>query len=193
MYEVVLKRNLVALNSFVILIRVSFLENTYIQFYFDSQGQNEVSQLVGNLIEEYRNRKERFLNTQQQSSKTKLPTNYPPLRCLQLHGSLPQHEQLRIFERPTRSCRKVIVATNVAEASVTIPGISYVIDCGFSRIRAYNPVNGLEALVTIPTSQASARQRAGRAGRTRTGQVSKIWLSYLYLLAALLFTSLFHL
>ncbi|CAH8456151.1 unnamed protein product [Schistosoma guineensis] len=143
-------------------------------------GQNEVSQLVGNLIEEYRNRKERFLNTQQQSSKTKLPTNYPPLRCLQLHGSLPQHEQLRIFERPTRSCRKVIVATNVAEASVTIPGISYVIDCGFSRIRAYNPVNGLEALVTIPTSQASARQRAGRAGRTRTGQAYRLYTEEAY-------------
>ncbi|CAH8833475.1 unnamed protein product [Trichobilharzia szidati] len=138
-------------------------------------GQNEVSQLVGNLVDEYRNRKERFLTSQQQNSKSKTPTAYPPLRCLQLHGSLPQHEQLRIFERPTRACRKVVVATNVAEASVTIPGISYVIDSGFSRIRAYNPINGLEALVTIPTSQASARQRAGRAGRTRTGQVYRLY------------------
>ncbi|VDQ15293.1 unnamed protein product, partial [Trichobilharzia regenti] len=138
--------------------------------------QNEVSQLVGDLIAEYRNRKERFLNTQQQNSKSKTSsTAYPPLRCLQLHGSLPQNEQLRIFERPTRACRKVVVATNVAEASVTIPGISYVIDSGFSRIRAYNPINGLEALVTIPTSQASARQRAGRAGRTRTGQVYRLY------------------
>ncbi|KAK4472329.1 hypothetical protein MN116_003593 [Schistosoma mekongi] len=144
-------------------------------------GQNEVSQLVGNLVDEYRNRKERFLNIQQQqNSKSKLPTTYPPLRCLQLHGSLPQHEQLRIFERPTRTCRKVIVATNIAEASVTLPGISYVIDCGFSRIRAYNPVNGLEALVTIPTSQASARQRAGRAGRTRTGQAYRLYTEEAY-------------
>ncbi|CAH8433982.1 unnamed protein product [Heterobilharzia americana] len=138
-------------------------------------GQNEVSQLVGNLVEEYRSRKERFLAAQQQNSKVKSPAMYPPLRCLQLHGSLPQHEQLRIFERPTRACRKVVVATNVAEASVTLPGISYVVDSGFSRIRAYNPVNGLEALVTIPISQASARQRAGRAGRTRTGQAYRLY------------------
>ncbi|KAH8854064.1 putative ATP-dependent RNA helicase DHX35 [Schistosoma japonicum] len=144
-------------------------------------GQNEVSQLVGNIVDEYRNRKERFINTQQQqNSKSKLPATYHPLRCLQLHGSLPQHEQLRVFERPTRTCRKVIVATNIAEASVTLPGISYVIDCGFSRIRAYNPVNGLEALVTIPTSQASARQRAGRAGRTRTGQAYRLYTEEAY-------------
>nr|CAH8853608.1 unnamed protein product [Trichobilharzia regenti] len=98
--------------------------------------ENEVSQLVGDLIAKYRNRKERFLNTQQQNSKLKTSsTAYPPLRCLQLHGSLPQHEQLRIFERPTRAC----------------------------------------PLVTIPTLQVSARQRAGRAGRTRTGQVYRFY------------------
>lgn len=136
-------------------------------------GQNEVVQLVGDLVDEYRSRKERNSKTEPRPSGTKSsPASYRPLRCLPLHGALPQTDQLRIFDRPTRTCRKVIVATNIAEASVTLPGISYVIDCGFARIRAYNPITGLEALVTLPISQASARQRAGRAGRTRTGEVS---------------------
>uniref|UniRef100_A0A183B3H8 Helicase C-terminal domain-containing protein n=1 Tax=Echinostoma caproni TaxID=27848 RepID=A0A183B3H8_9TREM len=130
--------------------------------------------LVGDLVDEYRNRKERFSQTKSSTpSSTKGSSSTPgyrPLRCLPLHGALPQTDQLRIFDRPTRACRKVIVATNIAEASVTLPGISYVVDCGFARLRAYNPTNALEALVTLPTSQASARQRAGRAGRTRTGE-----------------------
>lgn len=123
------------------------------------------------LIEEYRNRKERFVN--QHLNNSKMKASYPALRCLPLHGSLAQHEQLRIFERPNRVCRKVVVSTNVAEASVTLPGISYVVDTGFGRIRAYNSVTNLEALITVPVSKASAKQRAGRAGRTRTGEVDR--------------------
>ncbi|KAA0191461.1 ATP dependent RNA helicase DHX35, partial [Fasciolopsis buskii] len=139
-------------------------------------GQNEVVQLVGDLVDEYRSRKERNSKTEPRPSGTKSsPASYRPLRCLPLHGALPQTDQLRIFDRPTRTCRKVIVATNIAEASVTLPGISYVIDCGFARIRAYNPITGLEALVTLPISQASARQRAGRAGRTRTGEAYRLY------------------
>ncbi|KAF8566703.1 hypothetical protein P879_05439, partial [Paragonimus westermani] len=138
-------------------------------------GQNEVMQLVADLVDEYRTRKERFSQSNLASKSKKPPVSYPPLRSLSLHGSLSQSDQLRIFDRPTRACRKVVVATNVAEASVTIPGISYVIDCGFARLKAYNPVTGLEALVTVPTSQASARQRAGRAGRTRTGEAFRLY------------------
>ncbi len=120
-------------------------------------------------MDEYRQRKERFL---QSKAATKGGARYPPLRALPLYGGLPAHEQLRVFERPVRVCRKVVVATNVAEASVTIPGIAYVVDCGYARMRAYNPQNGLEALVTVPISKASANQRAGRAGRVRMGEVS---------------------
>ncbi|TGZ66585.1 hypothetical protein CRM22_005256 [Opisthorchis felineus] len=143
-------------------------------------GQNEVIQLVGELVDEYRARKERFLQSKATEKPSKQPVSYPPLRCLPLHGSLPQSDQLRIFDRPTRSCRKVVVATNIAETSVTLPGISYVVDCGFARLKAYNPTTGLEALVTVPTSQASARQRAGRAGRTRTGETFRLYTEEVY-------------
>ncbi|CAL8082395.1 unnamed protein product [Calicophoron daubneyi] len=145
-------------------------------------SQNEVSQLVSQLVDEYRNRKDRFMRAQLSKEKTdnKRPPTYPPLRSLPLHGALPQTDQLRIFDRPTRACRKVVVATNIAEASVTLPGISYVVDCGFARLKAYNPATSLEVLVTVPTSQASARQRAGRAGRTRAGEAYRLYSEQAY-------------
>ena len=70
----------------------------------------------------------------------------PPLKMkvVPLYGSLPSNEQMRAFERAGRTCRKIVVATNIAEASVTIHGIVYVIDCGFVKIQAYNPDTGIE-------------------------------------------------
>lgn len=65
---------------------------------------------------------------------------------------------------------KVIVATNIAEASVTIEGVAYVIDCGFVKMKGYSPSTGIESLVVTPVSQASANQRAGRGGRMRAGK-----------------------
>ena len=63
-----------------------------------------------------------------------------------------------------------MIATNIAEASITINGIVYVIDCGFVKLPAFNPTSGVESLVIVPVSQASAEQRAGRAGRVRSGK-----------------------
>ena len=97
------------------------------------------------------------------------------LQVLPLHGSLPDREQLKAFERAPRGTRKVIVATNIAEASVTIDGIAYVIDCGFVKQRAYNPACGAESLVIVPASLANAEQRAGRAGRVRAGKVYRLY------------------
>ncbi|XP_038289759.1 probable ATP-dependent RNA helicase DHX35 isoform X3 [Canis lupus familiaris] len=70
---------------------------------------------------------------------------------------------------------QVIVATNVAETSITISGIVYVIDCGFVKLRAYNPRTTIECLVVAPVSQASANQRAGRAGRSRSGKCYRLY------------------
>lgn len=70
----------------------------------------------------------------------------------------------------------MIVATNVAETSITISGIVYVIDCGFVKLRAYNPRTAIECLVVVPVSQASANQRAGRGGRSRSGKCYPSWL-----------------
>ena len=80
-----------------------------------------------------------------------------------------------MFERAPTNVRKVIIATNIAEASVTIPGIAYVIDCGFSKVKGYNASTGIECLVVSPVSRASANQRAGRAGRMRSGKVYRLY------------------
>ncbi|VDN50983.1 unnamed protein product [Dracunculus medinensis] len=97
------------------------------------------------------------------------------LWILPIYGSLPPKEQVRIFESTPHGTRKAIIATNIAEASVTIPGIVYVIDCGFVKLRAINADNGLETLMTLPISQASAEQRAGRAGRIRPGKCYRLY------------------
>lgn len=76
-------------------------------------------------------------------------------------------------EPPT--ARKVIISTNIAEASVTIDGIVFVIDSGFVKIRAYNPYTGIETLTATGISKASAIQRAGRAGRTRPGKCYRLY------------------
>jgi len=97
------------------------------------------------------------------------------LRVLPMYGGLPSSEQMRVFERTSGNCRKVVVATNIAETSLTIPGIVYVIDCGFVKLKAFNPDSGIDALVTVPISQASAEQRAGRAGRVRSGKAYRLY------------------
>ncbi|XP_043335427.1 probable ATP-dependent RNA helicase DHX35 isoform X2 [Cervus elaphus] len=97
------------------------------------------------------------------------------LRVLPMYAGLPSSEQMKVFERVSRSVRKVIVATNVAETSITISGIVYVIDCGFVKLRAYNPRTAIECLVVVPVSQASANQRAGRGGRSRSGKCYRLY------------------
>ncbi|KAG8923302.1 hypothetical protein FRC02_011231 [Tulasnella sp. 418] len=99
----------------------------------------------------------------------KLPRGAPRLDPLPLHAGLPTDEQLRVFETTERGTRKVVISTNIAEASVTIDGIKFVVDCGFVKVRTYNPTTSLSSLTPIPTSLASATQRAGRAGRTSPG------------------------
>lgn len=96
------------------------------------------------------------------------------LRVLPMYAGLPSSEQMKVFERMSPNCRKIVVATNIAETSITISGIVFVIDCGFVKLRAYNPRTGIESLVVTPVSQASATQRAGRAGRNRSGKCYRL-------------------
>ncbi|KAJ3564925.1 hypothetical protein NP233_g7972 [Leucocoprinus birnbaumii] len=104
-----------------------------------------------------------------------LPRNAPRLVPLALHAGLTTDEQLHVFEPSQRGSRKLIISTNIAEASVTIEGIKYVVDSGFVKIRVYNPTTALASLLTVPISVASATQRAGRAGRTSPGVCYRLY------------------
>ncbi|KAI9843506.1 MAG: DEAH-box ATP-dependent RNA helicase prp43 [Sclerophora amabilis] len=104
------------------------------------------------------------------------------LKVYPLYGTLPPAQQQRIFDpappaRKTggRPGRKCIVATNIAETSLTIDGIVYVVDPGFSKQKVYNPRIRVESLLVSPISKASAQQRAGRAGRTRPGKCFRLY------------------
>merc|ERR1711965_652021 len=83
--------------------------------------------------------------------------------------------QTKIFEPAPPGSRKCVVATNIAEASLTIDGIYYVVDPGFAKQKVFNPKVGMDSLVVAPISQASARQRAGRAGRTGPGKCYRLY------------------
>ncbi len=94
---------------------------------------------------------------------------------LPLYAGLSTEQQMYVFEEAPENTRKVIFSTNIAEASVTIDGIVYVVDTGFVKLRAYNPLTGIETLTATPVSKASATQRAGRAGRTKAGKCYRLY------------------
>ena len=105
-----------------------------------------------------------------------------PMKVYPLYGTLPPHQQQKIFDpappplrqggRPGRKC---IISTNIAETSLTIDGIVYVVDPGFSKQKVYNPRARVESLLVSPISKASAQQRAGRAGRTKPGKCFRLY------------------
>ncbi|CAK9148192.1 unnamed protein product [Ilex paraguariensis] len=92
------------------------------------------------------------------------------LIVLPLYSGLSRADQDLVFLPTPRGKRKVVISTNIAETSLTLEGIVYVVDSGFSKQRFYNPITDIENLVVAPISKASARQRAGRAGRVRPGR-----------------------
>lgn len=104
------------------------------------------------------------------------------LVCLPLYSSLPVQQQQRVFDPAPAATtpggppgRKVIIATNIAETSLTIDGVVYVVDPGFVKQKLYNPRIRVESLTETPISKASAQQRAGRAGRTRPGKCFRLY------------------
>ena len=109
-----------------------------------------------------------------------LGSNLPELIILPVYSALPSEMQTKIFEPAPPGSRKVVIATNIAEASLTIDGIYYVVDPGFVKQKAYNPKVGMDSLVVVPISQASARQRAGRAGRTGPGKCYRLYTEPAY-------------
>lgn len=97
------------------------------------------------------------------------------LQVLPMYGTLPNVDQLKVFFSAPRGTRKAIIATNIAETSVTIPGIVYVIDCGFVKMKWFDSNSNTDSLIVVPISKAQAEQRAGRAGRMRKGKVFRLY------------------
>jgi ATP-dependent RNA helicase DHX8/PRP22 len=92
-----------------------------------------------------------------------------------LYAALPPDEQMRVFEPSPPGVRKFILATNIAETSVTISGIKYVVDTGFVKSRLLQEISGFEMLKVTSISQSQANQRAGRAGRESEGKCFRLY------------------
>ncbi|XP_048873051.1 ATP-dependent RNA helicase DHX33 [Brienomyrus brachyistius] len=104
-----------------------------------------------------------------------LPETCCPMTVIPLYASLPPAQQLRVFQTAPKGTRKVVLSTNIAETSITIPGIKYVIDTGMVKAKKYNPDSGLEVLAVQRVSKAQAWQRTGRAGREESGLCYRLY------------------
>ncbi|KAI9143627.1 P-loop containing nucleoside triphosphate hydrolase protein [Paraphysoderma sedebokerense] len=97
------------------------------------------------------------------------------VQVLPIYASLETIDQRAVFREPPSGIRKVVFATNIAQTSITIPGIRYVVDCGFVKQKMYDPKTHMDALLVVPISKAAAIQRAGRAGRTASGKAYRLY------------------
>jgi len=97
------------------------------------------------------------------------------LEVVPMYAALPPEAQMRAFAPAPEGTRKIVLSTNIAETSITIPGVRYVIDSGFVKMRAYNAHLGAACLEVAPVSKAQARQRSGRAGREAAGRCFRLY------------------
>ncbi|KAK5580489.1 hypothetical protein RB653_000508 [Dictyostelium firmibasis] len=109
-----------------------------------------------------------------------LGTKIKELIITRIYSTLPTDLQAKIFEPTPPNARKVVLATNIAETSLTIDGIIYVIDPGFCKQKMFNPRTGMESLVITPVSKASANQRKGRAGRVAPGKCFRLFTAWAF-------------
>ena len=110
-----------------------------------------------------------------------LSASVPKILVLPLFAALPQPAQQRVFAPTPRNTRKVILATNIAETSVTVSGVRFVIDCGKAKMKQFRSRLGLDSLLVKPISRSSAIQRAGRAGREAEGNCYRLYMEQSYL------------
>lgn len=102
------------------------------------------------------------------------------LKILPMYSALPPEKQAEVFKEAPKDGRKCIVATNIAETSLTVDGVKFVIDSGYSRLKVFQPKMGIDALLVYPISQANANQRKGRAGRTSSGVCYRLYTEEQY-------------
>lgn len=127
-------------------------------------GQDEIELVQENLQQVYRN----------------AGTRLKEMIIAPIYSNLPSEMQARIFAPTPPGARKIVLATNIAETSITIDGIVFVIDPGFVKQKTFNPRTGMESLIVTPCSKASANQRAGRAGRVGPGKCFRLYTSHAY-------------
>ena len=108
------------------------------------------------------------------------PESCGDLMVLPLYAALPPEMQSRVFSRAPPGIRRCVVATNIAETSVTVDGVVYVIDPGVVKQKDYNPRTGMESLGVVSISRVQATQRAGRAGRTQPGRCYRLYTKKRY-------------
>lgn len=156
-------------------------EMDYLSAALDSVIQIHVSEPKGDILVFLTGQEEIDTSCEVLYEKVKaLGDNIQELIILPVYSSLPSEMQSRIFEPTPEGSRKVILATNIAETSITIDGIYYVIDPGFVKLNAYDPKLGMDTLMVSPISQAQANQRSGRAGRTGPGKCYRLYTEKAY-------------
>lgn len=104
----------------------------------------------------------------------------PTCLIYSLYGAQSSEDQGRVFEDTEEDVRKIIYSTNIAETSITIDGVGFVIDSGHVKQKQYNPKTGMDRLVVVPISKVQAIQRAGRAGRTQAGKCYRMYSEKFY-------------
>lgn len=164
------------------------------QFYLSDKSEDIVDTMVRTIIQVNRSELEGdilcFLPGQEeidnavstlQQLAPELPKDSPLIVPLPLYAALSPAQQAKIFESLPKRRRKIILATNIAETSITVSGVKYVIDSGLRKVKVWKHQLGLSTLLTTPISQASAKQRAGRAGRESEGKVFRLYLENVFL------------
>ncbi|KAG7005984.1 pre-mRNA-splicing factor ATP-dependent RNA helicase prp16 [Physcia stellaris] len=134
-----------------------------------------VSQPAGDILVFMTGQEDIEITCELVAERLKMLNDPPKMSILPIYSQMPADLQAKIFDKAAPGVRKVIVATNIAETSLTVDGIMYVVDAGFSKLKVYNPRMGMDALQITPISQANASQRAGRAGRTGPGKAFHLY------------------
>ncbi len=130
--------------------------------------------------DEIENAVERLQNGIRIAEHSSAHCHHGPVTVLPLYSALPPQQQKKVFKQAPEGTRKIVVATNVAETSLTIDGVVFVVDCGFAKQKVFNPKLRVESLLVTAVSQAAANQRCGRAGRTRPGKCFRLYTRHAF-------------